>query len=292
MFYLSDKNPLPPRVILVQGLLRYKGFDVQITGEWDKKTAETIGKFRTQIGMDSQGHVDGQVFYNLIRNTKLKLIKSVDASSGSVADVVKKDSEDAGISPIMNPRIPGKGVATAIDLITQRAKGHQIAMLSMHGHGNEGAWISVALGDPYHARKEGRLTEYKTMKADFYSYIDYSHFERHRAVLSSLRPLFAPFGCAEINSCTIGSKQQKLLQKLANTWDVPVTAGKGVQTNGAGYVNEQGEVINATFSLEGDVFTAYPNHLTRAKWAAQVEASIVLSKLGKQLQNAISSFGR
>jgi hypothetical protein len=297
MFYLSEKKPLPPRVILVQALLRLKGFDLRITGKWDKKTAEAIGKFRTKIGMDSQGPVDGQVFYNLIRETKLKLIKSVDASGGDMAACVEADSKKAGISPLMNPRVQGKGVQKAVDLITERAKGYHIALLSMHGHGNEGAWISVALGDPYHARKAGKMAEYKEMKDDWRSYIDYSHFERHRANLSRLQNLFAPFGCVEVNSCTIATKSPGLLQKLANTWGVPVSGGKGVQRNGTWdfnnncvYQNEVGEQVNATFEMEGDVLTAYPNHTTMAKWAEQVEGALILSELGREMQRSISSF--
>lgn len=297
MFYLSEKNPLPPRVILVQGLLRLKGFDLQFTGKWDKPTGEAIGKFRTQIGMGAEGPVDGQVFYNLIHDTKLKLIKSLDASAGDVAECVKQDSIQAGISPIMNPRKFGTGVAAAVEAIKQRAKGHSIALLSIHGHGNGGTQISIALGNPHALSKSKRWTEYYELESHYYDYIDERHFETHRAVLAGLRPLFAPFASVEINSCYIASKSPNLLSKLANTFFVPVSGGKEVQTNGTWdyhkncvYLNKYGEQVNATFELDGDVLTAYPNHLTMAKWAKHVEGAFILSEFAKEMKKSISNF--
>lgn len=297
MFYLSEKNPLAPRVILVQGLLRLKGFELPFTGKWDKATGEAIGKFRTQIGMASEGPVDGQVFYNLIHDTKLKLIKSVDASAGDVAECVKYDSVKAGISPIMNPRKFGSGVADAVEAIKQRAKGHSIALLSIHGHGNGGTQISIALGNPHALSKKKKWTEYYELESHYYDYIDEKHFEKHRAVLASLRPLFAPFASVEVNSCFIATKSPNLLSKLANTFFVPVSGGKEVQTNGTWdydrncvYNNKFGEKVNATFELEGDVLTAYPNQLTMEKWATHVEGAFILSEFGKEMKKPMSIF--
>lgn len=298
MFYLSEKKPLPPRVILVQSLLRLKGFDLQITGEWDKKTEETIGKFRTKIGLAAEGPVDGQVFYNLIHETKLKLIKSADASAGAVADSVKADSIKAGISPIMNPRKFGTGVAVAVEAIKQRAKGHNIALLSIHGHGNMGTQISIALGNPHELSKNKKWNEYYELESHYYDYIDEKHFEKHRAVLASLRPLFASFASVEVNSCFIATKSPNLLSKLANTFFVPVSGGKDVQTNGTWdyhkncvYHNKFGEKVNATFELEGDVITAYPNQTTMAKWAAQVEKSVLnMPQMERQMLKSVSNF--
>lgn len=116
MFYLEKKYPLPPRVILVQGLLRKQGFDVPITGKWDEKTDDAIAKFRTGLGLKPQGPVDKNVFPYLIQNTKLKVIHSVDSLAGEVADVTAKHLKKAGFSPIMNPEVRGAGVKTAIDL--------------------------------------------------------------------------------------------------------------------------------------------------------------------------------
>jgi hypothetical protein len=289
MFYLSEKNPLPPRVILVQGLLRKQGYDVPITGKWDQKTDEAVARFRTGLGLKPQGPIDKYVFPTLIQNTKLKVIHSVDNEAGEVATVTKNHLKKGGTTAIMNPKVIGSGVKTAIDLIIKRAQDHKIAHLSFYGHGNRGAWISIALGDPVHAQEEGRYKDYESMKADYYSYIDYSHFERHRQVLSRLTPLFAPFASVEVHSCKIG-KQWKLLNKLADTWAVPVSGGYYNQSVGEKYyVNEYGEIVNSTFSMEGHIVIAYPNKTNLESWAAKVEQSVPsLPRMVNQVQNFVS----
>ena len=281
MFYLSDKKPLGTRIVLVQSLLRYKGIDVQITGKWDQQTAGAVAKYRTQLDLEPQGPVNGNVFFNLIQNTKLKVVESVDARAGDVARIAKTQMNLVGVYPLMNPRKVGEGVKNAIDLIIRRAKDHKIALLRFFAHGNEGVWISVALGDPFHTRKNGHMKEYEAMKADFYSYIDYSHFERHHQVLSRLRPHFASFGSVELNTCKIGN-QEELLIKLANVWGVPVTGGYDNQRVGnydydakTIYRNEYGEMVDSTFEMEGKVFTAYPNNSQLADWAAKIDKSLI-----------------
>lgn len=291
MFYVSKEDPFPPRVILIQGLLRKQGFDVPITGKWDEKTDAALVKVRTGLGLAPQGPVDKHVFPHLIKDTKLKIIHSVDASAGEVAKVTARDLKKAGISPIMNPKVKGSGVKTAIDLIIKRAKDHKIALLSFYGHGNRGVWISIALGDPVHALEEGRYEDYDNMKTDFYSYIDYSHFERHRQVLSQLTPLFTPFSSVEIHSCKIG-KQHELLTKLANVWGVPVSGGLSNQKVGH-YINKYGEVINYTLrwegGKEGGIIIAYPNDTNLDSWSAQVDKALPsLPRMVDQAANFVS----
>lgn len=278
MFFLTygEKGP---RVVLVQTLLRLKNIDVKIDGNFDQNCLRAVKEYRTKLGMPPVGPVDGKVFFSLLQSTKLKLIDSLDASAGEVATVAKSELNAAAGKDhaLMNERKPGRGVVNAVDLIIKRANDHKIGLLRIFGHGNGGNWIAIALGDPFHLRTSGKpadMAKYNELKADFKSYLDYSHFERHRETLARLKPLFADFGSAEIHSCTVGSKQQKLIEKLADTWGVPVTAGKGLQSVGGTFKNQWDEYVPTTFVMEGEIFRAYPEGGNLQKWSAAVEASI------------------
>lgn len=273
MFFLTYGDT-GPRVVLVQTLLRLRGIEVRINGVWDSSCMRSIERFRARLKRPPMGPVDGRVFFQLIQGTKLKVIDSMDASAGPLTTVAKADFKWAGIEVLLNERKPGQGVARAVDRIVERSKNHRICLLRLIGHGNGGNWICVALGDPVMLRKSGRMEEYEELKADWQSYIDYSHYERHRPNLERITPLFAKFGSAEVHSCTVGSKQQELIQKMADTWGVPVTAGLGVQYIGASKVNRWGEYVPSTFSMEGDVFTAYPGKATLQSWANSIESAI------------------
>ncbi|MEZ5345960.1 MAG: hypothetical protein R2681_10440 [Pyrinomonadaceae bacterium] len=273
MFFLTygDKGP---RVVLVQTLLRLKGIDVRINGIWDNDCLNAVMEYRKKLNLHPMGPIDPKVFFNLIQDSRLKVIDSLDASAGEVAAVTQKEMHQAGINVLMNERVPGRGVANAVDKIIKRSKDHRIGLLRIFGHGNGGNWISVALGDPYHLRKSGHQQEYEALKADWQSYLDYSHYERHRPALKKIKPLFAPFASAEIHSCTVGTVQQKLIRKLADTWGVPVVAGKGLQSVGGYFQNQWGEQVPYTFVMEGELFTAYPNNGDLRSWAAGIEASV------------------
>jgi hypothetical protein len=273
MFWLTY-NEKGPRVVLVQTLLRLKNIDVKINGIFNQDCLKGVMEYRKQLGMHPMGPVDGKVFINLIQNTKLKVIDSIDASGGGATEAQKRELLKTGVSkPLMNERLPGRGVVNATEKILERAKDHRIGLLRLHGHGNEGTWVCVALGDPYHLRKSGKIKEYQDLKADWKSYIDYSHFERHKETLAQIAPLFASFASVELNSCTI-AKQSKLIQKLANTWGVPVSGGKDLQNGGGFTKNQYGEWVPHAFSMEGEVFTAYPNNGDLQNWAAGVESSV------------------
>ncbi len=276
MFFLSPGES-GPRVVLVQSLLRLKGINVRITGHWDSACMKSVGEYRTELNLPAYGSVTPNVFFNLIQGCKLKVIDAVDASAGSAAVGSKRELEQAGIKPLMNPRVPGHGVAKAVDGIVERSKNHQIGLLRLYGHGNGGHWISIALGDPYHlrhSRSQKDQEEYQRLKADWQSYLDYSHYERHRPTLSRITPFFANFGSVEIHSCTVGSKNQALIRKMAETWGVPVTAGMGIQSGGQYFQNRWGEWVPEMFVMEGEVFTAYPRSGSLKSWAATIEASV------------------
>jgi hypothetical protein len=292
MFFLTYGES-GPRVVLIQALLRLKGINLRITGKWDEANMRAVEKYRAQLHLPPMGPVDAQVFFNLIQKTHLKLVDSVDGSAGLVRVVAEQDMKEAGIKPLVNPRLPGRGVSAAIDKIIARSQHHKIALLRITGHGNRGTWISVAVGDPVEAQVEGRIKDYQAMKADWKSYIDFSHFERLRPILSRLRPLFASFGSAEVHCCKIGN-QKTLLQKLAETWGVPVSGGLANHQVGGYDTNQYGEYVPSTFAFQGEVFTAYPGGKNLKSWAAGIDASIPnLPEMASQIQHVFPTvFGK
>lgn len=275
MFFLRT-NDRGPKLVLVQTLLRLKGFDVKISGNWDKKTFKAIDAYRSRLNLPVGGPVDGKVFFHLIQGTKLKLIDSIDASAGRAGENSEKDLRTAGEVPLLNNHIPGYGVSNAVNQIVGRSLNHRIALLRIMGHGNDGRWISVAIGDPYHTRmsgESGRKEYEETMKADERSYLTNSHYSMHERDLARLKPYFASFGYVEIHSCYIAEKQKPMLRRMADTFGVPVCGGEGLQDTGGFY---------PSFLLEGEIFTAYPNGFDLASWSARIESSIVMSTKIKQ----------
>ena len=121
MFYLRTQDR-GPKLVLVQTLLRLKGLDVKISGNWDKKTYKAIGEYRRSLNLPAWGAVDGEVFFHLIQGTKLKLIDSIDASAGRVRELAEEDLRKAGEEPLFNERIPGYGVTAAVN----RALHHRV----------------------------------------------------------------------------------------------------------------------------------------------------------------------
>ena len=294
MFFLTygEKGP---RAVLVQTLLRLKGINVTINGIWDQQCHKAVVEYREKLNLNPLGPVDGKVFFNLLQDSKLKVVDSMDASAGYPTVIKNQDMVKAGIKPLLNEHISGKGVANAVNKIIVRAQSHRIGLLRIFGHGNRGTWICMAVGDPVHTRASGDEAGYRKMEADYKSYIDYSHFESHRKILTSLKHLFASFGSAEVHGCRLGN-QRKLLEKLADTWGVPVTGGLTNQWGGSqyNYKNSWGQIVPATFAFEGEVFTAYPNGKDLQSWAADIEASIPnLIKWVSQFQQSLPNlFGK
>lgn len=276
MFWLAYGDN-GPRAVLVQALLRLKGFDARINGIADSRLFEVVNAYRISRGFHTFGAVDGQLFADLIHGTRLKIVDSLDASGGDITKLfVQADKATGALTPLMNARRVGHGVDDAVDKILARASHHHVALLRFIGHGNEGNWLSVALGDPYHLRKSGQTAAYNALKADWKSYLDYAHLDRHRPTLSKLKPTFDVLTSVELHACTIAGTTQgrSLIRGLADILGVPVTGGFGIQSVAGHERNAYGESVPCAFAYEGAVYTAYPDDGSLASWAATVEASI------------------
>lgn len=282
-----------PRVVLVQVLLRGHGYDIPITGYYDPVTDAAVCDFRAQHHLAPHGPVNPSVFFHLIQGTDLKVIDSMDASAGATREFAEKDMQAAGVKPVLNPRVPRHGVERAVHQIIERAKGHRIALLRIHGHGNRGTWVCVAIGDPVHQEIAGKPANYETMKADFWSYIDFSHFAHVKPALQKLNPLFAPYASVELTSCLIGNNVP-LMQRLADTWGVPVSGSTELHPCAGVTVNDYHEAVPNVFALTIPK-AFYPHKGSLETWAASVNASIEVQIAGwmaKGRTRMAGAFGR
>ena len=275
MFFATHNDRGPP-ILLLQALLRMNGYKLKINGVWDDTTEASVQAFRTKMGASSAyGPVNGPVAAQLLKHARIKIIDAVDASSGECRDWAEWDLKyNQHVKPIFNERRAGHGVEDAVSRIKKRAHAHQIGALRFSGHGNRGTWISVAVGDPVHAQMAGRWDDYNRMAADWPSYIDYAHFERMRPLLTPLRPLFAPFAFVMVHSCKIG-QQTGLLQKLADTWNVPVTGGLSNQPVALYTTNSYGDRVDSTIVITGPATVAYPGGCDLAGWAKRVDQQVL-----------------
>jgi len=274
--FFTTRYDSGPRVILAQALLRLNGFRLTISGKWDDATEMAVTALRAQMGASkANGPINGPVMAHMLQHSRIKIIDAVDASAGEVREYAEKDlRNNHHVKPVINERRVGHGVEDAMSRIRKRASGHRIGALRFCGHGNRGTWISVAVGDPVHAQWEGRWKDYDAMAADWPSYIDYAHFERMRPLLTPLRPLFASFGYVQIHSCRIG-QQGELLQKLADTWNVPIMGGLTNQQVAAQYYDQYGDKVDTLLVLTGPTVTKYPGGASMRSWAARVDRDVL-----------------
>jgi len=261
-----------PRVVLLQALLRMKGHDVPMNGVFDRATWDAAVRLRIATGHEPRGPINSEIFASLLDGTRLKVIHSVDAQAGDVRVIAEKDLRARGIDPLLIKRRVGHGVEDAVKQIIHRAQGFRIAMLRFIGHGNEGTWMSIAVGNPYHEREHGHQTPaYKAMKADWHSYISLAHLADHLPTLVRLKPFFAPYGSVELHACMIGG-QTAMIKRLADLWEVPVSGGWNLQNVSADKIRDRyGWETTYTQIFQGPVFTAYPYGLKMEEWAARME---------------------
>ena len=261
-----------PRVVLLQALLRMRGHDVPMNGLFDRTTWNAAVNLRIATGHEPVGPINSDIFASLLSGRRLKVIHSVDAQAGEVRVEAEKDLRKRGIDPLLIKRHIGHGVEDAVNQIIRRCQGFRMAMLRFIGHGNEGTWMSIAVGNPFHEREHGIQTPaYKAMKADWRSYISLAHLADHLPTLVRLKPYFAPYGSVELHACRIGS-QTAMIKRLADLWGVPVSGGWNIQSVGLFPIYDRwGYEMTPTQVFEGPVFTAYPFGLTMEEWAARME---------------------
>jgi hypothetical protein len=243
-----------PRVVLLQLLLNRKGATLVPDGLFGPKTKAALIQFqKSNPGLTPSGAIDPDTYKMLAEGTDFSVIDVVDVTDPMLAQTIPRWLKSAGSDPI---ELGGmcNGVAQMVQLVKSAVGGEgKMAMLRIQGHGNRGRWMTVSVGSPTHMSPQ----EYKETAGEYFSYIDDDHFDEVSGVLSTLKPYFAPYGSMEHGGCSLGSqpKTRHLMHRLADLWNVPVSAGITLQ--------------KSVFNIDGTPFIAYPKRGTLASWSKQ-----------------------
>jgi hypothetical protein len=80
--------------------------------------------------------------------------------------------------------------------------------------------------------------------------------------LAKIKPVLSTFGSVQLLGCFVGSGSgAQLVQRLAQTWGVPVTAGVNNQTGGG----------TDTFRFEGATITGFPPGFNLKTWSKAMQ---------------------
>jgi hypothetical protein len=250
--FIVRRGDYSPRVVLLQILLNRQGAGLVVDGIFGRLTDAAVASFQG-IGpiSDARGVAGPATWRELLRRGNETVVDVVDVGDPLLATREAIELTAAGSSPI-TLGLMCNGVGQMVSDVQRRVGEQQrLAVLRITGHGNFGRWMTVSVGSVAHLPRP----EYREVAGEYFSYIDDAHFHKVAPLLSQLQPYFLPYGSMEHTGCSIGSRPESrhLMQRLANLWGVPVSAG----------IPQQAAVLR----FDGAVFTVYPGGGTLASWS-------------------------
>ena len=137
-----------------------------------------------------------------------------------------------------------------------------IVLLRFHGHGSPG-WMGVSAGTG-ELKCGNRKIEVGPGEG---STIELDNVDTVVSMLGALGAWFAPFGSVELHGCSTGAGQEgrRLLRRLANALQVPVSAGTITQVGGGTEKTTFRFEVNARF--KSWVQCVFPEGNTLDSWA-------------------------
>lgn len=231
-----------PSVGVLQKLLNRTGARLTVDGVFGPHTEAAVQAFQRTRRLSVDGIVGQETWPRLAAGAGLKILDCIDVFDPSLFELEAADIAKVGGGAIL---IGGEcnGVEDAVNQIALRS-GRDLFLLRFHGHGAPGtAGVSFGQGGVGFGER-----------AD----IDTQNFEIMRPLLARLRTIFGAYGNLQFMHCSTGSgpKGRSLLQNIAATVGVPVTAALQTQYGGG----------TATFKYEGPTFTALPGGGTLNTW--------------------------
>ena len=236
MIILRRGDRLPTVAVAQMLLNRYGDAHIRVDGIFGSETQRAVQEFQTS---DPSGQIRNATWQDLNR-PRYQILDSVDATDPDVLD--HQDIERLGGEPVINYGM-SRGGRHAIDQVLANGRPGNVVLLRFHGHGSPGTMV-VSSG---------------TLGSWAVSSFDARYGDPFFRYLERLRPLFLPYGSVELNGCRVGrgSRGRALLQGMANTLGVPVTAGLQSQYGGG----------NSTFRFEGPTRTICPFGQNLRDWA-------------------------
>lgn len=253
MYTLLRYNDRLPSVAVAQALLNrtLPSNKLDVDGVFGAKTKAAVKSFQKPRGLGFDGVIGEKTWPRLAAGSYLDIVDAIDITDDSGEKAAIKR---VGGSPIL-VGWQCNGIGQMMAEITQKTPLQAIFLLRFHGHGGAGA-MGISDGFGYVKNADGSKTylEDQDMSA-----ITNGNILQATPALKKLISLFGDYGSAEMHHCKVAKNfdGKKLIQKLANIWRVPVTAGRGTQLGGG----------SSTFHFEGSVYTALPDGGSLKTWA-------------------------
>lgn len=254
-----------PRVVLLQSLLNAKGASLTIDGLYGPKTQAALVEFQNSNPVVVRGKANEDTWPALLADTGLEVVDPVDVNDPAYYDA-SFFTEQAGTRTLRTGAM-SNGVQSVVGRVIQQVRGPgSIALLRLWGHGNLGRWLTISVGEVVDFTKKNRAGG-QAVAREWRSYIDLAHFDALAPILRQWRPYFAPFASVEHHGCSLAKvdRTRAVMDKLADLWNVPVTAA---------FTDQWIPFDKATaFRFQGRTYTAFPMRRTLSSWARLAGAS-------------------
>jgi len=250
-----------PRVVLLQVLLNRGGANLRVDGIFGPLTGRAVGAARARLFRGRGFAADPDLWIALFNEQQLCGIDAFDMGEERFqtgATIVRY----AGSRSVQTGAMCN-GIEAVVQGITgQTRPSGSFGVLRTWGHGNRGHWLSFTVGEVVHTRQTNPVLG-AAIAAERRSYVDPANFDDMSSVLSPVRLCFASAGIYEHHGCSLGrlDATRRMMGRLANLWDVPVTVAVGTQL-----IPYQ---VDTALRFQGQTFTAYPGG-SRGAWISRV----------------------
>lgn len=243
---LLKKGNKIPAVGVAQKLLNARaGSSLVADGDFGDLTKGAVKNFQTPRSLTVDGVIGINTWGRLSQMTdNLDIIDCVDVWDNDLYTLEVADIRAAGGEPIIIGGM-SNGVEQAVTNILQATRTGKVFLLRFHGHGAPGvAGVSDGRGE----------------LGDHMSSITMANWGYLQPIIARLRPIFGPYGCIQFMHCETGrgTAGLQMLQNIANTVNVPATAGIDTQYGGG----------LKTFGFEGPTRSAFPTGQTLKTWSS------------------------
>jgi Putative peptidoglycan binding domain len=249
-FTILIKGDVLPSVVTSQILVRRHRPQtvIKADGMYGEKTKGAVKKFQGVHHLVDDGIIGNNTWGALTTVSKFQTIDVIDGTDPSLIALEATDIRQAGGDPIV---VFGmcNGIEYVVSEIVSRGRPGNVMLLRMHGHGGRG--VQNVTGGTING-------------APHLAAISLSNYGQIEGTIARIRSVMLPFGSVQLLGCDVGggSHGVELVRKLAQTWGVPVTAGRRTQFGGG----------NHTFRFEGPTVTGFPSGMSLATWSRAMEA--------------------
>jgi hypothetical protein len=256
-----------PTVALVQLLLNRQrkklGLEeLTVDGFFGTHTKRMVEKFQKKSKLNGDGVVGKRTWPKLTEGTRFLIHNAVDISDPSFQGTTMAPLAKLKAS-VTTAFVVCNGVRMIITDIVERARNHELVLLRFHGHGKPGS-LRVS------GKSKITLPDRRVIKIpdDCQSNISRQNLPVLTPILQLLGPYFSVYGSVEFHSCRValGDENEEFLNKLANIWQVPVTAERISEDN----------IPETTFRFTGGpkrLYTGFPSGYTNLEeWSQSLPA--------------------